>query len=62
MLSAVVRDLISENSESDTWFGFARDCGYLKDEEHKRLSDKCIEVGRMLGAVLKNSQKFLFKR
>ena len=54
-------DSDAENSETDTWLDFARDCGYLKDEDYRRLSDKCSEVGKMLGSMLKNPQKFLFK-
>lgn len=54
-------DSDGENSETDTWLDFARDCGYLSSEEHKRLAGGCQEVGAMIGAMLNNSAPFLFK-
>jgi four helix bundle protein len=55
-------DSDGENSETDTWLDFAHDCGYLKDEDHINLNERCSEVGKMLGAMIKNSQKFLIKK
>ncbi len=34
-------DADGENSETDTWLDFARDCGYLSYEDHQRLTEKC---------------------
>jgi four helix bundle protein len=31
-------DCDGENSETDTWLDFARDCNHLSTEEHSRLS------------------------
>jgi four helix bundle protein len=45
-------DCDSENSESDTSLDFARDCGYISEDEHKDLVARCAQVGRMLGACL----------
>ena len=54
-------DADAENSETDTWLDFAKDCGYLNDEDHERLTGECTEIGRMLGAMLKNPGAFLLK-
>jgi len=50
-----------ENSETDTWLDYAKDCGYLKEEDYARLSEKCREVGKMLGGMLKEPSSFLIK-
>lgn len=54
-------DADAENSETDTWLDFARDCGYLHEEAHKRLTSRCIDIGKMLGSMLKNPGAFLLK-
>ena len=52
-------DCDGENSETDSWLDFARDCGYLSPKDHRDLADVCTEVGRMLGAMIKTPSKFL---
>ena len=52
-------DADGENSETDTWLDFACDCGYLGQNEHRRLALLCQEVGKMLGAVEQNPAPFL---
>jgi four helix bundle protein len=52
-------DSDGENSETDTWLDFAKDCGYLSEEDHYRLAGECRNVGEMLGNMLKNPEKFL---
>ncbi len=54
-------DSDGENSETDTWLDFARDCGYLSIADHDRLTEKCRSVGKMLGSMLKNSESFILK-
>lgn len=54
-------DADGENSETDTWLDFARDCGYLNHEDHQRLTEKCRSVGKMLGSMLKEPSPFLIK-
>lgn len=54
-------DSDGENSETDTWLDFAKDCGYLSSEDHQRLTVDCQEVGAMLGSMLNNSRPFLLK-
>lgn len=54
-------DCDGENSETDTWLDFARDCGYVTPDDHQRLTADCRRVGEMLGALLKNPTPFLFQ-
>ena len=54
-------DADGENSETDTWLDFAKDCGYLSEEEHQKLTTECREVGAMLGSMLKNPIPFFLK-
>ena len=37
-------DSDGENSETDSWLDFARDCGYLKMAEYEHLSERCRSV------------------
>jgi len=54
-------DVDGENSETDTWLNFARDCGYLSIADHDRLTERCRSVGKMLGSMLKNPGPFILK-
>jgi len=51
-------DADAENSEADTWLDFARDSGCLSSEQHEYLAGKLSQVGRMLGAILRNPETF----
>src|SRR5580765_2959823 len=48
-----------ENSETDSSVDFARDCQYISAHEHRLLTAKCADTGRMLGQMMKKSQSFL---
>ena len=50
-----------ENSETETWLNFAKDCGYLSIEDHVHLSAQCRSVGKMIGSMLKNPESFIQK-
>jgi len=52
-------DADGENAETGTWLDFAKDCGYLKPEEHIKLIEDCHATGAMLGAMMKNPKPFL---
>jgi len=52
-------DCDGENGETDTSLDFARDCSYITDQEYKELTSLCREVGRMLGSMIRNPEKFL---
>ena len=52
-------DCDGENSETDTSWDFAHDCGYITAEEHVQMTALNHEIERMLGAMIKNPEKFL---
>lgn len=54
-------DCDGENSETDTWLDFARDCSYLTEVDHQRLAERCASVGKMLGSMLLNPEPFILR-
>jgi four helix bundle protein len=52
-------DCDSENSETDVWIEFAFACKYTSENEYKQLTGKNAEVGKMLGHMIQNPDKFL---
>jgi len=52
-------DCDDENSETDSSVDFARDCEYISTDEHRALTSKCGEIGRMLSGMMKKSSSFL---
>ena len=54
-------DADGENSETDSWLDFAKDCGYLSAADHSRLTNQAAEVGAMLGGMIKDPSSFLVK-
>lgn len=52
-------DCDGENSETDTSLDFTRDCRYISNQEHKELGALSQEVGKMLGAMIRDPRKFL---
>ena len=55
-------DCDGENSETDTFLDFARDCGFVTPEAHAEFVELNTEVGRMLGAMIREPEKFLIRR
>ena len=54
-------DSDGENAETATWLDFAKDCGYLMENDYPRLVEKCNNIGKMLGSMLKNPKSFVLK-
>lgn len=52
-------DCDGENSETDTSLDFALDCNYITMAKHTELTALNREIGRMLGSIINNPQKFL---
>ena len=52
-------DCDGENSEKDSSLDFAKDCGYMSKEEHKTMTAKNREVGKMLGSMISHPDSFL---
>ena len=56
--SSKMTDADGECSETMVWLDFARDCKYITLEKHIELHDHYLEVGRMLGSMALNPEKF----
>jgi four helix bundle protein len=54
-------DCDGEINETDTSIDFARDCGYITLDDHRLLSELCAEVGKLIGAMIRNPEPFLLK-
>ena len=50
-------DTDTENSETGVWVDFAFACRYINEEEHKQITVKKEEVGKLLGDMIKNPDK-----
>ncbi len=55
-------DSDGENSETDSWLDFAKDCQYLSKEDHLHLLQECQAVGAMLGSMINDPSSFLLKK
>ena len=51
-------DCDGENSETDSCLDFAKACGYISVSIHADLINRCQEIGKMLGGMLKNPESF----
>lgn len=52
-------DSDGENSETDSSLDFAFKCGFLSPKQHAELTTTCTEIGKMLGAMIRNPSPFL---
>ncbi len=53
-----VSDSDMENSETSGWLDFALACKYLEKSKHGKLSEKNAEIGRLLGHMSNNPEKY----
>jgi len=61
LFSLKITDADGECSETMVWLDFAFDCSYIDKETYDRLTTTCIQVGKMLGRMTENPEKFLPK-
>jgi four helix bundle protein len=59
---AKLSDSDAECAETQTWLDFSKDCGYISTETCQRLNNEYEEVGRMLGGMMSNPERFSPKR
>ena len=52
-------DCDGENGETDSSLDFAKDSGYITQQEHSDLTSICQEIGKMLGSMINNPGPFL---
>jgi four helix bundle protein len=51
-------DADAENSETQVWLEFSKDCGYLTTSEIKELLEYSLEVGRLIQYMIRRPEKF----
>src|SRR5882762_8739282 len=58
-LVSKLTDADGENGETETWLDFAHDCDYLSKRDHALFTEKCHEVGAMLGSMINDPSSFI---
>lgn len=53
-----ITDSDAEQSETVHWAITARNCGYISVDEFTVMKERCIEIGRLLGAMMKDSSRW----
>ena len=51
-------DSNAENTETEIWIQFSMDFKYFNELEYKDFSERCEEVGRILGYMIEHPEKF----
>lgn len=51
-------DSDGECAETMVHLDFAKDCGYLKEEKHKVITEEYIQIGKMIGSMMNSPEKF----
>jgi four helix bundle protein len=51
-------DSDGEQAETQHWLDTSFACGYISREDNEKLRSKCEEIGRMLGKMLKEPEKW----
>lgn len=51
-------DSDGENSETGVWFYFGVKCEYISTDSHKILVSRNIEIGKLLGHMISNPEKY----
>jgi len=53
-----LNDAETENTETEVWLDFSRDCKYITPDEHSELTSLNTEVGKLIAYMLNNPDKF----
>lgn len=51
-------DSDGECAETMMHWDFTKDCGYLKEEKHKLITEEYLQIGKMLGSMMSSPKKF----
>ena len=62
MFVSKLADSDGEAAETQVLLDFSRDCGYMSQEQHRTLMSGYKEIGRMLGSMIANPEKFIDRR
>src|SRR5216117_2963202 len=52
-------DCDGELNETDGSLDFARDCQYITIDDHRLLADLAVEIGKMLGSMIRKHDEFV---
>ncbi|HCE55762.1 MAG: four helix bundle protein [Lutibacter sp.] len=55
-------DADSENSETQVWIDFSNSCEYINLELQQNLTNKSIEVGKLINFMISNPEKYGVKK
>lgn len=58
MFVSKIADADGEATETQVWLDFVRDCGYLSPQRQGKLMAGYVEVGKMLGGMINNPERF----
>jgi four helix bundle protein len=53
-----VSDSDTENTETNIWLDFSKDCGYIAPELHLKMIIQNEEIGRLLNYMINNPDKY----
>jgi four helix bundle protein len=53
-----ISDCDGENSETGVWLDFSLACKYMNEEQHKHFKSRNEEIGRLLGHMRNNPEKY----
>ena len=51
-------DSDAENSETQVWLDFAKECGYINEEQLSNLENQSLEIGKLIQYMINNPGKF----
>ena len=51
-------DSDAENSETNVWLEFAYTCEYISKETYNNLTEKNVEIGKLINYMINNPDKF----
>jgi len=51
-------DSDAENSETSVWIDFAKECQYITNDIYNELTERNVEVGKLINNMIKNPSKF----
>lgn len=53
-----ISDADMENTETTVWIDFSLSCLYINNEVHQKLKLMNVEIGRLLGDMIKHPEKY----
>jgi four helix bundle protein len=59
MFVSKLADSDAEAAETQVWLDFAHNCGYLSQEHQKHLVTGYEDLGRMIGRMMENPERFM---